>query len=425
MELNSVVNSIHARLTGRGILTAVVIVMVSSAVPAQSQSATTGGNVAGAKASACPVNNVDDANSKPVPVTIKDDMDINTGVLLTANAPSLIDHLLAANPAYTKTNFPALASANAAEQQAKIKSASFIIHIVRWADSTPGSNGGGTTQTVKNQSWYVYTKGKLSLVKRLYGTGNFSFIYLHLNVKTTYESEYDLAITKTTPLPLQDLNTLLTFAAGGQQNLSEALALDASRGSNLANAKWGGSEIQTDCVPSDIVITPKVASNPAQSPGGAANSTDAFSAAQTFHDEAGSWWDVSVAFPVTSINQVSFNSSSNGLVPANIDKKSLYGALNLYPIPAQRMQIAKSGFSWYPSVIVGIPLSGQPLHKPLFGVSWGPPLAQFYVGAIVVKQPTATSAVAPVQSACSGWCPQFSFGIDFGVKALSSKVTSK
>jgi hypothetical protein len=132
-----------------------------------------------------------------------------------------------------------------------------------------------------------------------------------------------------------------------------------------------------------------------------------------------------VGFPVTNVNQLSFDSTANRVTPTTIDKRRLFGLLNLFLLSQQRQQLATSNFSWIPSVIVGLPLSGQPLHKPLLALGWGPPLLQFYGGAIIAKQPNPPAGAAVPSGTCTGWCPQFSFGITFGVKALKDKLTKK
>lgn len=149
-------------------------------------------------------------------------------------------------------------------------------------------------------------------------------------------------------------------------------------------------------------------------------------APQAFHNEAASWWDVSLGFPVTNVNQLSFSQSSTvgALTPAQTDKKKLVGLLNLYSLPVQQRQISANGFSWIPSVVIGLPLASQPLHKPLAALGWGPPLVQFYIGAVVVEQPSRPTGTPVIGNACYGWCPQFTFGINFGVKAALNKITS-
>jgi len=150
-------------------------------------------------------------------------------------------------------------------------------------------------------------------------------------------------------------------------------------------------------------------------------------ASTTFHNEAAEWWDVSVGFPVTNVNQLSFNqsSTSGAFTPSQVDSKKLLGLLDLYLLPKQRYQIAESGFSWIPSLIVGLPFAGQPLHKPVAALGWGPPLVQFYIGAVVSEQPSLAAGAISTKSVCTGWCPQFTFGINFGVKAITSKLSSK
>jgi len=136
---------------------------------------------------------------------------------------------------------------------------------------------------------------------------------------------------------------------------------------------------------------------------------------------------VSAGIPIRKMSQLNFQSSSNTLTPQTVDKRSVFGLLDFYPWRKQEVDLAYENFSWIPSFVAGLPVTGQPLHQPLFALGWGPRVAQFYFGAIVRKQNSlpAGSTLTPGTSACTGWCPEFAFGINISAKALKSALSSK
>ncbi len=394
------------------------------------------------------------------------------GSITPEAAPKLIQELLS-NPdsakAYAKTKFTGLFDAKGNLDNDVFKKATFVINVIVWGHNAAGKVSTPGSAALPDQRWYVYRRGKLTVQKRLLGVQRFWFIYIHLNRGTAqYSTRYDFTSTQATPVALDHLYTLASIIFAQQQ----ARTVDQS-----ANI-WGGKQLDFSFSTSDIAISSKIvrsdqveatapdtstssippatdraastsSSNPVAQPaapttlaapsttpvapqgnGGTLNpapsTTDgALDTPQTFHNEGPTWWDVSVGFPVTNVNEVSFDSSSGGLTPKETDKRRLFGLINFFPFPQQRMQLATRNFSWIPSVMTGLPLAGQPLHKPLVALGWGPPLLQFYGGAIIAKQPTPPSGSTLTKSVCTGWCPQFSFGINFGVKAIKDKLTKK
>jgi hypothetical protein len=368
------------------------------------------------------------------------------GAITQENVAKLITTLFSddsKSTTYAKTQFSGLYGSKGELNDATFKKTTFIINVVLWHGGA-SSEGKSSSTTSPDQRWYVYRDGKLTSAKRLMGVRRFYFMYLHLHRgATTYVTRYDFASTEATPIALDHLYTLASFVVG-QQTAKRELA-------KLSDI-WGGKQLDFDYSTSDIAVSSKItknaqnaaetstaSTNDAASGGnGTANSggssagtsgnqaTDgALDTPQTFHNEAPPWWDVSVGFPVTNVSELKFDSSANGLTPTQIDKRRLFGLLNFFPLHQQRMQLAEHNFSWIPSLVVGLPLASQPLHKPVVGVGWGPPLLQFYVGSIIAKQPNAPSGSTLTKSACTGWCPQFTFGINFGVKALKDKLTKK
>ena len=106
---------------------------------------------------------------------------------------------------------------------------------------------------------------------------------------------------------------------------------------------------------------------------------------KVYDDEGFSHWDVSIGIPVTGIKDVQY--ASDGTVQAkNESKATAYGMFHYYP---WKVDLA-GGYPWYPSVVGGLSLTGQPLNKPFAGLAMGmhkplPISVNFFAGAVFNK----------------------------------------
>lgn len=366
----------------------------------------------------------------PGPTDLSPFIDLNTGTILTSkSALDLVEKLLdstgpngcdTVNPSYMKRQFHNLVDASFSPadgkklDRKKLDTGDFIIHVVRWTDAAVASARQAPTQTVQQQRWYLIDKGKFVRPGRLFGAKTVYFIYLHLNkdAKTDYTSQYNFTITEAIPQNQQNLALLASLLATSSPGQSPA----------APGSVWGGQELDMWYSTADITVD---SSTTDQKQIGA--KPVAIDNTLKIHNEALNWWDVSAGLPIRKMSQLNFQSSSNTLTPQTVDKKSIFAMIDFYPFHKQKMDLAYSNFTWIPSVVMGVPASQQPLHEPLFGLSWGPRFAQFYFGAVIHKQVSlpAGSTLAPGTSACTGWCPQFAFGINLPIKALQTALSSK
>jgi hypothetical protein len=131
--------------------------------------------------------------------------------------------------------------------------------------------------------------------------------------------------------------------------------------------------------------------------------------------------------PIKSVSQLSFESSNNTVTATKIQKENLFGLINLY-LP--KADIKTSNFGWAPHFVGGVAIAHQPLRKFLIGAGWGPYFAQFYVGAMWVKQEQPTS-LKPGQTAtpsqlnadlANRYKAQLAFGLNVPVGAVAQKL---
>lgn len=304
----------------------------------------------------------------------------------------------------------------AADMEKKFKDKDFycIIHVVSLAD--PAGNPPATTQTVRAQNWYLYHKGKLTradsdTMPRLYGAKEVTLLYLHLNKKTPYEPLYEVDIVKKTPAYLQNLLGLAgLFNSGG-----------VAAGSTAADETWAAYTFTVEHRPSDITIQPNMTI-----PAGVVELGDA----QKFDNEGKYFVDFSVGVPVRKISQLSFE-STNGLVTAKeVDETNIMAFVNLHPRP---IDVKSTGYNKVPHFVGGVAIGKKPLDKIFVGAGFGPVVANFYVGALFVKQDQLTTLdpgdpATPAQVGSNvrrRYKTQVGFGLNLPVGAIVEKLKNK
>lgn len=313
-----------------------------------------------------------------------------------------------------------------------------LIHLVRWADSTPDK------PKVQANNWYLYrdvASGKWSqedftTAKRLQGVTRVYVLYVQFKGEQTgtdgkliaptsyvpsYTPDYDITITKKTPANVAHLYALLQAYTGGLSATQGQAAANKALEENAPpppDAVWGGGLLNLQYRPSDILIksTFKLSSG---------DSDQKLADDITFDNEGPYWWDVGFAVPVKKISELKLDSTSGTATPANVNGQNVFSVFDFYVRP---VDVKGSGFMAYPHPIAGVAFAKQPLHKILLGGAWGPKASEIYAGALFVKQPDisgSNSCSNPSGTSFTGgghWCTQFSVGINLSVSAIASKL---
>src|SRR5207253_1047462 len=134
------------------------------------------------------------------------------------------------------------------------------------------------------------------------------------------------------------------------------------------------------------------------------------------------WWDVSVGVPIRRISQLSFQNTNNSLSPVKVDKQNIFALLNLYPV---RVDVKTQGFTWIPHFVGGVAIAKQPQNKILIGGAFGPYFANFYLGALFVKQQEKADPTATTSSIRNVYKPQFTFGLNLPVRGIAEALKKK
>jgi hypothetical protein len=297
-----------------------------------------------------------------------------------------------------------------------------IIHVLSW--SAPSATD--RTQTVAAQHWYLYNQGAKNWQQgaadsapRLYGAKDVTLLILHLNKEETnsYKASYEISVQKKTPAYIQHL---LGLAGLFNSQRAAAAATDATAPKHY----WGVYRLDVRYRPSDIAVSPEASLLSAT---GDPAGTKKLGDAQKFDNEGLYFVDFSVGVPVRKISQLSFE-STNGLVTAKeVDKTNIMAFLNLYPRP---VDIKRTGYDMVPHFVGGVAIDKKPLDKIFLGAGFGPVVANFYLGALFVKQ-QQLSNLAPGVAATPGqvgndirhrYKAQIGFGLNLPVGAIIEKL---
>lgn len=314
----------------------------------------------------------------------------------------------------------------------------FVIHLLRWKDvAVDPTNTSKSTPTVDSQHWYVYhdqqvwTDQDFTTAKRIFGKHRVWFLYLHINKPTNlaYTAVYEVQTTKKTPAYLDHLVQLAGLFGITTPSLG---------GGGGAVTVFNAREFDIPYVPSDITFTPQLTVvTPPPTPGGAnpvsfgtVGTAISGPVAETFDNEGKYWLDFSVAVPITKISQLQYTDANGTIVPAMVDKRNIFGLVNLYFKP---IDVKGTGFSKWPHLVAGVAIDSTPLKNILVGVGYGPALANFYAGALLNTDrapsglacgatPSAGQAQGPLPHRT---CAQFSFGLNLGVGAVVNALKGK
>lgn len=268
-----------------------------------------------------------------------------------------------------------------------------IINVVRWdGDSTS-----------KNR-WYVYhsstrwsDKAFLSN-NRLFGVTRPWILVVHLNSPGGYDLSYTVKVQHRLPLNVQHLTDLAHLATTTGQAPTE----------ECVGCVWAAGAIDGD-PPSDIDITPQIA----PTAGSRAKNLDDKST--KFDNEGLYHWDVSLGVPIRSYKQLNVNTANGTVTAQNIDKRDLLALFDYYP---KAVDLKGSNFAHFPYLVGGVAMANKPLQKALVGAGWGPTLANFYAGCMIVTQ-------RPPGSSTNKQTFQFAFGLNLPIRAVMDKLGVK
>jgi hypothetical protein len=160
---------------------------------------------------------------------------------------------------------------------------------------------------------------------------------------------------------------------------------------------------------------------------------------RTFGDEGKYWWDVNLGITLPGIREAkfSFDSKANNVAKSVTRHTDIYAFGSLYPLAYWWRR-----GSYAPHFDVGIPLTGQPLHRPFFGAAERIPGSKkllktpgfFYAGVVRLIEGTPNTLHPGQATDAKTFAADFNpghvvwkmmYGVEFSVGSLISKVGKK
>lgn len=313
------------------------------------------------------------------------------------------------------------------ERPGKDKDPYYIIHVLRW--KWDGGIDLPEIPTLETQNWYLYHDGTLlnhasADGLRIYGSRNVSVLYLHLNVPLKKKGDYErvayrVEVTKKLPAPLQNLNLLFGLITGvsAQGDIP-----------NVPIVLWGGRHLTIRHIPSDITIRAVLGSKTGQEP---EKQTEI--AKQTYDNEGRYYWDISAGLPLKSVNELEYVATDGIIRAKKIERQNVYAFLNLYPRPVDTKNFKTKEFFKYPGFIVGLPIKGKPLERPIVGGGFLLYRVQVFAGVAFnkIREPQKMmagqmSTQAKLESDLkTKYQPKFVWGINVPIRQVVDALKAK
>jgi hypothetical protein len=324
-----------------------------------------------------------------------------------------------------------------------------IVHVLQWSNTEH-------TQ-VKSQWWYLddpsfdrsntsfyleSAKGKVQHTM-ISGQTHFRLVYIHINSNPASTAEsfvdtndgtgnlklkvavsYQITINKQDTQLVQDIKTLAQILAGGvgaqaataelgyysvfdfnSQFTTSSLAISAA----LPNSASDSSDKDTAAIAKAANKTGSTAPS-----GTAANKL----ATQTYTNEKPAYIGLSVAVPLNSYKDLTFDQSSSTFTPKTVNRQNIYVTVDAY-YPASEPGLM--AFRWLPHPFFGMPIKGQPLKNMMLGLGFGLKWVEPFAGVVFNEQQRLPAGAA---SPTNQWVLKGAFGLKISVSSLKTALSS-
>ena len=219
--------------------------------------------------------------------------------------------------------------------------------------------------------------------------------------------QYRVEISRRTPLPESNLRSIANIAFS-QSNL-EARFKVRLRPVMLA----AGSTFETSFTTSDVVVSALYEKSGKEIEIGK----------KSFINEKEYWYDFSLALPLSSHNEIRYDTVSDGITARKIDRRNLYALFNFgVPRDPHRMRA-----QYIPVGIYGMALTGQPLRHHLVGLSIGLNKVNFFGGMRIDRKQFLRNPSQPAvpDNRFDTWRTHSVFGINFPVGTIVDALKPK
>lgn len=308
-----------------------------------------------------------------------------------------------------------------------------IIHIIRWRPIRDGKSD------PERERWLLFEaveKGGViewrprydpkfkpaigtqrAFAKRVFGRKRVPVLLVHLNTPAAWDIKYKVTVTEKVSQLEQDFRDLFNIIA--------------PRGPALAEAKpknlWGARLMLVQDLPVDMAVKTNVST-------GGQPVEQSKEYANIYENEGRSHVGVSIGLPVKGIKELSFESKEGRVTVKEQERQNAYGFLNIFFNP-KGVDLKDDGFLATPHLLLGVPISGKPLDRPVVGLGFGHyrgPIKFNLFGGIVfnrVREPrTLAAGDAATESELEGdlrsrRVRKFIFGVNFPIRQIKDALT--
>jgi len=261
-----------------------------------------------------------------------------------------------------------------------------IIHLVKWPEKDPPVRAGNSAKyEVDSEKWFLYRNTaaqgltpvwNLETVQeggRIYGHRRVAVLLVHLTARESWDIKYTVDVKGKIPGPAQNAIDLAGVIFAGGAALVEKEPLPPSY--------WGGRLLLLKDLPADIAVKSDIAFLPSgqvmasvaeqgEDPKPDKQTQQPKNYLKVFDNEGRYHWDISIGIPVKSFKEVQYDVEGNQVTAKEVNRQNAYGFLNLFLNPSG---VDTKGAEFYktPHLVLGVPISGKPLDRPLVGLGLG------------------------------------------------------
>lgn len=328
-----------------------------------------------------------------------------------------------------------------------------IIHLVKWPERDPPARAGNPVKyEPQKEKWFLFRNAsRVSNVQewvpetvqegtRIYGRRRVAVLLVHLTARENWDIKYTVDVKGKIPAPLQNVIDLAGIILGGAAPAGAAEVKGPP-------SYWGGRLLLLKDVPADIAVKSNIAFLPsAEVVAGMAAAGEPVSKDQqtqqpknyekVYDNEGRYHWDVSVGLPVKGFKEVKYDAENGQVTAREVNRQNAYGFLNLFFNPNG---VDTKGAEFYktPHLVLGVPISGKPLDRPMVGLGIGSYKTGFkfnlFGGAVFnrVREPrtlAAGQAATPAQLEAdfeTRRVTKFIFGFNIPVRQFKDAIAPK
>jgi hypothetical protein len=260
-----------------------------------------------------------------------------------------------------------------------------VVHLVKWPEKDPPLRPGNPTKyEVVTEKWFLYRNTaatadapiwNLETVQeggRIYGRRRVAVLLVHLTARDSWDIKYTVAVKGKIPGPVQNAIDLAGIVIGGAALVE---------GTPRQPSYWGGRLLLIKDLPADLAVKSDIVFLPSgevmaglraegEEPDPNKQTQQPKNYSKVFDNEGRYHWDVSVGIPVKSFKEVQYDVEGNQVTAKEVNRQNAYGFLNLFLNPGG---VDTKGAEFYktPHLVLGVPISGKPLDRPMVGLGIG------------------------------------------------------